>query len=927
MATFIPGSLVDKNRKHFLNQPAPAGYVAGIGRGDFGFTTRSDIGPARAAVPGEEAKAGASAPKKAKEDEEKETASYNDSNYDEFDGYKGSLFDKDPYEKDDEEADIIYNAIDNRLDERRKDIREKKKSQEMENFFKARPKLQHEFSDSKRDLANVTLEEWAAIPEVGDGRNKAKRNPRTDRITAAPDSLIAMSLSYSQTAGALSSSVQNEGFQSEVPGIQTTDLDLVQMGQAKNRLMDIRLNQASDSVTGQTVIDPTGYITGLQSNVPAVGADINDIKKFRKLLKSVRDTNPKHTPAWIASARLEENAGKSQAGRNLIMEGVEKNPKSEEIWMEAIRMHPPETAKKIVANAVSHLPHSVAIWMKAASMEAETKAKRKVIRKALENVPTSVVLWKGAVQLEESEEARQLLARAVECCPTSTELWLALAKLETYDNARKVLNKAREHVPTERLIWISAAKLEESNQSLERIQLIVDRALTVLRANMVEINRSQWMKDAIDCEKSGCPHTSKAIITAILPLNVEELDKREMWFEDAEHFKKEEAFACARAVYSILLEAFPTKKKVWLTVVNFEREHGTPETYLNILKAAVDKVPQVEVIWLMYAKCSWQNVSIDSARDILSLAFRSNADSVEIWLAAVKLESVVGENAKARKLLSKARDKTESPRIWMKSARLEWCMGELAVAKKLLVQAIEKFPDFPKLYMMLGQIYQQEENIEEARAIYSNGIKKNPESHTLWILLSRLDESQNSIVVARSILEKARLKIPNNPYIWLESIRLEARAGFKELANERLSRALQCCESDGIIWAEAIWMEDRHGKNSKLQDAFSKCEHDADVVLSAAKMFWSKRRIDKARNWFQRALKINSDHGDCWAYYYKFELLHGTLEEGRLVYDKCIKCEPCHGETWQKISKDVKNWNLKTADILTLVASELEIPK
>lgn len=48
--------------------------------------------------------------------------SQNDSNYDEFAGYGGSLFNKDPYEKDDEEADAIYNAIDDRMDEKRKQV-------------------------------------------------------------------------------------------------------------------------------------------------------------------------------------------------------------------------------------------------------------------------------------------------------------------------------------------------------------------------------------------------------------------------------------------------------------------------------------------------------------------------------------------------------------------------------------------------------------------------------------------------------------------------------------------------------------------------------------------------------------------------------------------------------------------------------------
>jgi len=50
----------------------------------------------------------------------------NDSNYDEFSGYGGSLFSKDPYDKDDEEADQIYDAIEKRMDEKRKEYREKR---------------------------------------------------------------------------------------------------------------------------------------------------------------------------------------------------------------------------------------------------------------------------------------------------------------------------------------------------------------------------------------------------------------------------------------------------------------------------------------------------------------------------------------------------------------------------------------------------------------------------------------------------------------------------------------------------------------------------------------------------------------------------------------------------------------------------------
>lgn len=41
-------------------------------------------------------------------------------------------------------------------------------------------------------------------------------------------------------------------------------------------------------------------------------------------------------------------------------------------------------------------------------------------------------------------------------------------------------------------------------------------------------------------------------------------------------------------------------------------------------------------------------------------------------------------------------------------------------------------------------------------------------------------------------------------------------------------------------------------------------------------MFWSERKITKAREWFLRTVKIEPDLGDAWALFYKFELQHGT---------------------------------------------------
>lgn len=52
------------------------------------------------------------------------------------------------------------------------------------------------------------------------------------------------------------------------------------------------------------------------------------------------------------------------------------------------------------------------------------------------------------------------------------------------------------------------------------------------------------------------------------------------------------------------------------------------------------------------------------------------------------------------------------------------------------------------------------------------------------------------------------------------------------------------------------------------------------------RLFWSERKITKAREWFLRTVKIEPDLGDAWALFYKFELQHGT-EVQSLCFDLC----------------------------------------
>ena len=124
----------------YSGKAAPTNYVGGLGRGAIGFTTRSDIGPARdqpapdmpqfglqptqALTNLANGSGGTGVPSRPLRDDEK-PESYAETQFNEETGYGGSLFGNDtPYEEDDAEADRVYEAIDERMDERRKRRRE-----------------------------------------------------------------------------------------------------------------------------------------------------------------------------------------------------------------------------------------------------------------------------------------------------------------------------------------------------------------------------------------------------------------------------------------------------------------------------------------------------------------------------------------------------------------------------------------------------------------------------------------------------------------------------------------------------------------------------------------------------------------------------------------------------------------------------------
>jgi pre-mRNA-processing factor 6 len=117
-------------------------------------------------------------------------------------------------------------------------------------------------------------------------------------------------------------------------------------------------------------------------------------------------------------------------------------------------------------------------------------------------------------------------------------------------------------------------------------------------------------------------------------------------------------------------------------------------------------------------------------------------------------------------------------------------------------------------------------------------------------------------------------------------------------------------------------LESRTQRKPRALEAIKKVEKDPLLFVVVARIFWAERRLDKAATWFTKAVVLDPDFGDAWVWYWKFLEMHGTDEKKAEVLSRVAATEPKHGEVWQSVNKDPKNFRKGPEEILKLAATQ-----
>lgn len=518
-----------------------------------------------------------------------------------------------------------------------------------------------------------------------------------------------------------------------------------------------------------------------------------------------------------------------------------------------------------------------------------------------------------------------------ECIDYIAELKLAI----DVDSKRKILREALDSSPisSNSKYWLSLALFEEIDGDSCEAPKIIERALKCLADDGVEINRNEWIENAIEMEKLEAVECCQAIINSIHGVDSQSrnLISSPSWMEEAKKCSNKNAYVCTRAMYSRLLSAYPSEQKNWHQAIFYEVAYETTENLEQLMEIAVKNCPNDEIIiFLIRAKIYWNSKCFAASQYFFNKAFKISPDLENTLFSIISNFSLEHEKYRLSEYdyCIDMFSKPESSRLHtenriMKFIKDEWSLNNLSDAMNLLELSVEKFPLFPKFWMMKGQIETEKNELDAAAKTFDSGIKLNPNSIPMWLLLSELEENRGRVTRARSILEKAKSQNPKNVSLLIASVRLEKRADEIKMVRLLLSRALQELPTSGQLWSELISIENRSLRRTRTMDALRKCGDDFYIFLAVAKLFWSEGRIPTAHKWFNKTVEFNPDYGDAWAYFYKFEKLFGSHNE---VMKRCVAADPKHGEEWCKFRKHIKNCYLTIEETLEEIIKTLPIP-
>jgi pre-mRNA-processing factor 6 len=741
------------------------------------------------------------------------------------------------YDDDDDEADRIWAAIDERMKHRKKKKKRRKRTglggelddggggskedeyddeeddQEGggESVGKTTTNIAAQFRSLKQELASVSEQEWNDIPDASKGdaslRHKLAHAKRKSMNNAVPvsDSLLEhrshlnrdATASTAAAASALSKNLVADDLDSG--GISTSIRGLSGLSAAREAVLGRSLDRMMIPGGGG------GVSAGGTTTTAIVGAvAASNRVDAEGYLTSLAATTSTATTTFGGAAAAQHTVADLNKARLLLESVRETNPHHGSGWIASARVEEAAgntlRARKIIQDATEACPDQVDVWLEAARLHPPDHAKR-ILATAVRHLPHAVPLFLHAAKLEPSPaNQREVLRKGLTVNPGSLTLWKAAIELEDDDaSALTLLRVAVEHVPHSVELWLALAKLE----TYENAQKVLNKARKCLPKE-----RAIWMAAAKLEESQQHPEmVDKIVGRAVSSLNNstsssrKEADAsgggdangggggndqvvitREQWLQEAMSAETSGHTLTASAIvkHTIRYQVEDEDRQlVWADEARSALASRFPHTARAILSQALQVFPTRRGLWRQAVDLEREHGTFSSLDQVLEAACERLPTAELFWLLRAKEQWIAGHVDAARSVLTRAfAANPESQEIWLAAAKLECENGEIERARVLLSRARERASS-ERVYMKSALLEREQKKPAAALELIEGGIKLYPKFAKLYMMGGQIcssdlaPRSAKTLERARRFYQRGLEQCPDSVVLWILASRLE----------------------------------------------------------------------------------------------------------------------------------------------------------
>ncbi|CAH6720172.1 pre-mRNA-splicing factor 6 [[Candida] jaroonii] len=814
-------------RKAFLDQQPPPGYVAGIGRGATGFVTGGDSGALETL------------------NQFENSDSENENDVSDVGLLAGKT-------KDDDEAEKIYEEIEKRLSSRRRDNQVTKVEEE--------DQLENRFTDLKRALTTVSEDQWKQLPEAIDltKRNKRMRllEQSRQRFYATPDNLIA----------AQSGINTNENKKSLIDDlINNDDIEL------DNQMADIEHNRSLlRSLRNSKPGSASSWIASARLEVKA-----KNFVMARKFINEGCKRVPTDESIWLESIKIHQNSTDgNKLAKAIVDTALKHKSTSEKLWIKALEFENPgdvNSKRRILMKGIEQLPTNVKLWQLMIELQDDEEDVKKMLTKVIELCPTEWSFWLSLINLSDYSEAKTIINRARKEMKDNHQIWITALKLEERENNTisedkliKMLSKALKQLDANtdesRKVtirqWLDEAAKAEKEGFLLTCKAIIVNCLT---------ESSDFFVEADYYITKKCFQTANYIYEYALSKKPKDIVS---WMKFFNIFKSLENFN-VQDIYKFYIQAieFNPEQEVFHLMMAKDKWkiEGDIPGARKILDTALEKFPGKEDVWHAKIKFEVKNKCFENARNTSDKMMESITTPRAYFkhihlLRFLKLDAIQF----CDKGLS---EYPEEEKFYLQKGQILHQQGKLEESREVYSIGTNKLPQSINLWLSLSRIDEELKIIIRARSVLDRALLKNPDNDKLWVEKIELERRNGDIIAARQFCSKALRTLNKSPLIWVEHLTLIPKMSQRKNA---FLDALNATDNSPIILMNIglfFWVD---GKISKAKSWFERAltndNTNGDIwgwLYNFYSQHGTKEELQKFLNEFQQH-EDSINRGNTW---------------------------------------------------------------